>query len=828
MAESTLTEKVQVTCAISSSASITSSVSVATAVSTGIISTGIFGGPPPLVIQQAATGWFASNTPTAVNAVLANPPTPGNLLIAIYGGLIGAVANLVAPPTGFTQLNDLTQLNPMASNMIGLGIETRVVQPGDGQTWGFTMPQVIHGSATYGVGAVILEVSNAGVISMVLTSGVALPIGPVSMSSSLNALMLGATAMFTGMTNGAGWSAGVGWNQLSVQGSSSIYAGLGVYDIPATGGSMTSDVTNSAVNPSNENFVSAIVNIASVVPSLTVAVGLSTGMTGASVVQGGTATESVALSAPITASSAVTAATTQSSAISASISGSSGVTAVVTESVAISTSSTATSSMVGGTTTMNISLTAPITTTSVMTGFAPPNIFDTTMASYSPVWWAKLNETTGTAVADYGSGANATGLLNGPATLGQVGPILSNPSETSFLFTGSGTSCVTFQDAADLDFGTGSFTFGIYLQYTGKASSHPLYKGGAGQAGFDIAVIAGLAHVRIQDSVAQVDISSLPTINDGKLHLIVGVVDRTANLLRMYIDGVQKATGSIAATGSVSNAALPLTIGGTSATVGDFPGAESQGFLIGSALTAAQIMALVQAANAVVTETVALSAAVSCSAIVGVNARESTAVNAAVTSTSSMAAVENTTINETAAIAATSAVAANSLTGIKPLSVNISSSVAVAANNAEKIALSTPITCSSVVGGSVTHKAAITAPITASAVVAAGITHLIPITVAISSSAILTATPRHVGNLSTSISSNAAMFGGEFTLVFSGVRAGTVGTNDTIRYLVTSNDSLRFTVGADDTLRYSLTVSDALRYSVAGSDELRYSLTSGD
>lgn len=199
----------------------------------------------------------------------------------------------------------------------------------------------------------------------------------------------------------------------------------------------------------------------------------------------------------------------------------------------------------------------------------------------------------------------------GPHTLTNVAS--GATATTGFVAGGSAhdaTDYFTAADAAGLDFGTGSFTVAAWIRPTSTASVRLINKWVAGEQGwlFDIhsttggAAQVGSLRMRLDSNAAgntaadNIDITVAAGLTgNGTWQHVAAVVDRTANQLRVYRNGVQVGTSAaIAATlGDLSNTAV-LGIGTIPASLGKYyAGTLDEVRLYNRALTAADVLTLV-------------------------------------------------------------------------------------------------------------------------------------------------------------------------------------------------------------------------------------------
>ncbi|MDE2172661.1 MAG: peptidoglycan-binding protein [Patescibacteria group bacterium] len=174
-------------------------------------------------------------------------------------------------------------------------------------------------------------------------------------------------------------------------------------------------------------------------------------------------------------------------------------------------------------------------------------------------WW-KFDEGSGTTAGDSSGSGNAGTLEGSPLptwTTGKIGGALS--------FDGV-TDTVAIGNPAVLNFGTGSFSYGMWVYPTANTSTwdEAWWKGGGSAAnpGYDLELGSGYWTANVSDgtNIYQVILSSTSFLNQW-VHIFV-VVDRNAGLMKAYLNGQQVSTTSISGLGSVtgpSSASLSTT-----------------------------------------------------------------------------------------------------------------------------------------------------------------------------------------------------------------------------------------------------------------------------
>ena len=180
----------------------------------------------------------------------------------------------------------------------------------------------------------------------------------------------------------------------------------------------------------------------------------------------------------------------------------------------------------------------------------------------SPIAYWKLDEPAGATSFLDSSGSGDTGTCSGIAC-----PVLGVPGifGTAANFVG-GSQYISIGNPADLNFGTGSFTYSLWVYVPASIGPYdiPLWKGGssASYPGFDIECGTSEWVANLSDGPQQLSIALGPETNNQWV-LLTAVVDRSAGLFDTYRNGVPVASASLGSLGSVSSS-NPLYIGGIS------------------------------------------------------------------------------------------------------------------------------------------------------------------------------------------------------------------------------------------------------------------------
>lgn len=212
--------------------------------------------------------------------------------------------------------------------------------------------------------------------------------------------------------------------------------------------------------------------------------------------------------------------------------------------------------------------------------------YDALVASLNPSAWWKLADAVGSTSVVDSSGNGYTGTVNGTVTFGQTGPITGTPSDTAALFNGTtGYVTTTFNPVFT------TFSVTAWYKTTNNSIVQSILDDGtaASSVGFALEVRSGILAGRV--GVNYNPLAGADTA-DGNWHLATMTYD--GSTVRNYTDGVL--IYSYAFSGSVQGSAGYYI--GSAFFVGsyEFDGSLSQIAIMTEVLTAAQILALYNAA----------------------------------------------------------------------------------------------------------------------------------------------------------------------------------------------------------------------------------------
>ncbi len=215
--------------------------------------------------------------------------------------------------------------------------------------------------------------------------------------------------------------------------------------------------------------------------------------------------------------------------------------------------------------------------------------YDALVRSLNPSAWWKLADAVGSLTALDSSGNGYNGTVSGGVTFGQPGAISGTPSDTAALFDGSTGDIL---DSSLLMSGA-SASMTVFFKTAGNAAAQFIATAGAGAS----ASTGGLVFtMNANGTIAFAAGINLPTVfttplayNDGHWHM-AAITCNSAGLTECYIDGVLLGSGTVPPITSMTGFNLGSWLGVY------YAGEISQSAVFPTALTAAQILALYNAA----------------------------------------------------------------------------------------------------------------------------------------------------------------------------------------------------------------------------------------
>ncbi|HSI20581.1 MAG TPA: LamG domain-containing protein [Verrucomicrobiae bacterium] len=197
--------------------------------------------------------------------------------------------------------------------------------------------------------------------------------------------------------------------------------------------------------------------------------------------------------------------------------------------------------------------------------------------SAGPIWQANLAPTASTTqtyfqtIAPIANSANSTDYYLYYGKADEKGSAFASPqpTRTGLLFDGTDDT-VSVADNDTLDIGTGSMTWSLWFKSSTSGTVKYLYRkaGTNGTGGMLLSIGSGdklTAQVRDSGGFSSYFATSTVSVTDGNWHLATAVVDRTANFLRVYVDGGNVVSTDISIlTGDDLNTSASVILGGSS------------------------------------------------------------------------------------------------------------------------------------------------------------------------------------------------------------------------------------------------------------------------
>lgn len=222
----------------------------------------------------------------------------------------------------------------------------------------------------------------------------------------------------------------------------------------------------------------------------------------------------------------------------------------------------------------------------------------------NPLGYWRLDETSGTMARDYAGNNHGT---YGNTQLGQPGNKLIDPHTAArFGFLATSNSCVT---NINLDFATsGSATFSVEAWVNGGSQTSDAglvtkgYGSGGEQFNLDCGGTSRAFRFFVRDANGNAKLATSSVTPNNQWHHLVGVCDQVNGFVRLYVDGVQAAQGTLTPNTGILGSTATVSIGSRQAGVGtafnnQFAGYMEEVAIYGYALSASQILTHYQAAT---------------------------------------------------------------------------------------------------------------------------------------------------------------------------------------------------------------------------------------
>ncbi len=219
--------------------------------------------------------------------------------------------------------------------------------------------------------------------------------------------------------------------------------------------------------------------------------------------------------------------------------------------------------------------------------------YDALVTSLLPSAWWKLNDPIGSTTVADSSGNGYNGTVTGGVTFGQPGAISGTPSDTAALFDGStGYIGTTYVSPS----GTTVISAAIIYKTTGAAATQQMASSyGGGGAGLSMTINAGTLNCGVFTAGGVgASITNPVATNDGHYHHAVVTWDGTT--VSVYSDGEILGTAPLSGSFSGASPAMQLAVLVNSG-VQFFSGELTEAVIFPTALTAAQVLALYNAAS---------------------------------------------------------------------------------------------------------------------------------------------------------------------------------------------------------------------------------------
>jgi hypothetical protein len=168
-------------------------------------------------------------------------------------------------------------------------------------------------------------------------------------------------------------------------------------------------------------------------------------------------------------------------------------------------------------------------------------------------WWLALPMRFGGLTwYDLASPGNPGTLVNSSSTQGWRPSLRPGGFGCGLWWASAGTQAVTVPDNAALNFGSGSFTLSAWVQGTLASKIIVAKQPSSSGLGYSLQCNATpKSQFQVSDGTNTATATGV-TIVDGAWHHVVGVVDRGAQTIAVYTDGVRSTTANASSVGSVT------------------------------------------------------------------------------------------------------------------------------------------------------------------------------------------------------------------------------------------------------------------------------------
>jgi hypothetical protein len=236
---------------------------------------------------------------------------------------------------------------------------------------------------------------------------------------------------------------------------------------------------------------------------------------------------------------------------------------------------------------------------------APTYPFGQAALSDGVVGYWRLDETGGTVARDFVGDHN--GIYTPKVLLGQPGDnLLDTHKAARFGALAASDSCVTNIAVDFATSGNAAFSIEAWVNGGSQTTDAGLVTKGYGSGGeqFNLDCGGGSHAFRffVRDASGNARLATSGIVPNNQWHHLVGVCDEANGVVRLYVDGVSAAQGSITPGSGILSSSLPMSIGSRQAGAGtaynnQFVGLMEEVAIYNYALNASQVLAHYQSAT---------------------------------------------------------------------------------------------------------------------------------------------------------------------------------------------------------------------------------------
>ena len=236
---------------------------------------------------------------------------------------------------------------------------------------------------------------------------------------------------------------------------------------------------------------------------------------------------------------------------------------------------------------------------------SPTYPFGQAVLADGPIGYWRLDETSGTLAHDYLAANNGT--YSASVLLGQPGyKLLDTHTAARFGFLAASNSCVTNIAVDFATSGNAAFSVEAWVNGGSQTTDAGLITKGFGSGGeqFNLDCGGGSHAFRffVRDATGNARLATSSVVPNNQWHHLVGVCDQANGFVRLYVDGVNVAQGSITPNSGILGSTSSVSIGSRQAGLGtaynnQFVGYMEEVAIYGYALSASQVLTHYQAAT---------------------------------------------------------------------------------------------------------------------------------------------------------------------------------------------------------------------------------------